>query len=74
MASTLIGVVYNIADSIVRRIIVPDDDSELNLPSHVQDGERMLVLPQSSYTIPLRPEDIASIVQTVNSAATTTTG
>jgi hypothetical protein len=45
MAATKIGVVYGTKNKHIRRIIVPDDDAELNNPLHVGPGETLATVP-----------------------------
>jgi hypothetical protein len=42
MPATKIGIVYATKSKIIRRVISPDDDAELDDAAHVQPGETML--------------------------------
>jgi hypothetical protein len=62
--ATLVGVVYDIATSTVRRIIVPDHDVQLNDPSCVQPGEAMLTVPMAIYEGFTNAAQISQVVTT----------
>lgn len=49
MSQTNVGYVYGTDSGLLRRIIVPDDDSELNNPSHSQPGETLVTIGKVSY-------------------------
>ena len=51
--NTKVGIVYATASKIIRRLIVPDNDSELNDPAHVQAGETMLIADFNTVPHPL---------------------
>lgn len=52
---TQIGIVYATGSKLPRRIIVPDSDSELNDPVHLQAGEAMLRIARTL------PHDLISV-------------
>ena len=45
MAKTLMGVIYDTQSLAIRRIVIPDDDSQL--PRHVGKGESLATAPLS---------------------------
>jgi hypothetical protein len=49
MAATLVGVIYSPRQRVIRRVIVPDNDAQLNDPAWLLAGERMLTLPLATY-------------------------
>jgi hypothetical protein len=49
MTATKIGVVYGTKSKIVRRVIIPDDDSELDNPLHVGNGETLEKIPMGPH-------------------------
>lgn len=51
MPATTFGIVYATGSKMVRRIILPDDDTELLNGNHVGPGETMLVSPSGSHDL-----------------------
>lgn len=47
MAQTLIGIVYDRETLALRRIILPDDDSEVLDSRHIADGEVLITSPRA---------------------------
>lgn len=62
MARTSIGLVIASGSKILRRVIVPDDDVELENRSHVQPGEMLIRYPADA------PRDLESLKSAVQTA------
>jgi hypothetical protein len=60
MSSTKLGIVYSTVSKMIRRVIVPDNDKQLEDQSHIGNGETMLVV---SKDVIQSPSDIYSQVE-----------
>lgn len=49
MAATQVGIVYSISLRTIRRVIIPDFDSQLNDPKITETGEGIYKMPISNY-------------------------
>jgi len=63
MAATFVGIVLSIRQNAIRRVIVPDFDAQLDDPSFVGTGERLIKIAMTTYRSWGSPADMKAYIE-----------